>query len=104
IENGPGRPYGRRMIGGYRGGLVHQGISAELIARRWNLSRQQLDALSLESHRRAALASAEGRFAGQIVPVPLRDGAAELFDQDEGIRPDTSMEKLANLKPAIHED
>src|SRR5262249_23686886 len=93
IENGPGRPYGPRMIGRYRGGLVHQGISAELIARRWNLSRQQLDALSLESHRRAALASAEGRFAGQIVPVPLRDGAAELFAQDEGIRPDTSMEK-----------
>ena len=54
IESGPGRPYGPRMLNRYNGNLVHQGISAELIAKKWNLTREQLDALSLESHRRAA--------------------------------------------------
>jgi acetyl-CoA acyltransferase len=104
IENGPGQPYGPRMRSRYNGTLVHQGISAELIARKWNLSREQLDALSLESHRRAAHARAEGRFASQIVPVPVHDGAAELITQDEGIRPDTSMEQLSSLKPAFQAD
>jgi acetyl-CoA acetyltransferase family protein len=104
FENGPGRPYGPRMLERYGGGLVHQGISAELIAQKWSLTREQLDALSLESHRRAAHATAEGRFAGQIVPVPARPGASELIAQDEGVRPDTSMEKLAGLKPAFRED
>src|SRR6476660_2708038 len=96
IENGPGQPYGPRMLNRYNGGLVHQGISAELIARKWNLARQDLDALSLESHRRAAHARAEGRFDSQIVPVPVHDGAIELITQDEGIRPDTSMAKLSS--------
>jgi acetyl-CoA acetyltransferase family protein len=103
IEHGPGRPYGPRLLARYNGRLVHQGVSAELIASKWNLSREQLDALSLESHRRAAHASAEGRFASQIAPVPARDGAAELISQDEGVRPDTSLEKLASLKPAFQE-
>jgi acetyl-CoA acetyltransferase family protein len=104
IENGPGRPYGTRLLARYNGNLMHQGISAELIAKKWNLSRERLDAYSLQSHRRAAHASAEGRFAGQIVPVPVRAGAAELVTQDEGIRPDTSLEKLAGLKPAFQAD
>jgi acetyl-CoA acyltransferase len=104
IENGPGQPYGPRLLARYNGNLVHQGVSAELIARKWNLSRKHLDAFSLESHRRAAHASAEGRFAGQIVPVPMREGANELITHDEGIRPDTSMEKLAGLKPAFQAD
>jgi acetyl-CoA acetyltransferase family protein len=103
FENGPGRPYGPRMLERYRGRLVHQGISAELIAQKWNLTREQLDALSLESHRRAAHAAAEGRFASQIVPVPARPDAFELVTQDEGVRPDTSMEKLAGLKAAFKE-
>jgi acetyl-CoA acetyltransferase family protein len=104
IENGPGRPYGPRMLRRYNNGLVHQGISAELIAQRWGLAREQLDALSFESHRRAAHATAEGRFADQIVPVPVHDGAAELVTRDEGIRADTSIEKLASLKPAFTAD
>jgi acetyl-CoA acetyltransferase family protein len=103
-EQGPGRPFGSRMRKRYNDGLVHQGSSAELIARRWGLTREDLDALSLGSHHRAAHASAEGRFAGQIVPVPVREGAAELITQDEGIRPDTSLEKLAGLKPAFAPD
>jgi acetyl-CoA acetyltransferase family protein len=104
IESGPGQPYGPRMLSRYNGALVHQGISAELIARKWNLDREQLDALSLESHRRAAHARAEGRFDSQIVPVPAHDGAAVLITQDEGIRPDTSLEKLSSLKPAFQAD
>ncbi len=103
FEQGPGRPYGARMLDRYRDGLVHQGISAEMIAAKWQLSRAELDALSLESHRRAAHATAEGYFASQIVPVPIREGAADLVAQDEGIRADTSLEKLAGLKAAFKE-
>jgi acetyl-CoA acetyltransferase family protein len=101
--NGPGQPFGPRMRARYGDGLVHQGISAELIADRWNLSRADLDALSLESHRRAARASAEGIFEREIVPLPARDGG-EPIARDEGFRTDTSMEKLASLKPAFKED
>ncbi|MEO7911300.1 MAG: thiolase family protein [Roseiflexaceae bacterium] len=104
IEHGPGLPYGPRMLNRYNGALVHQGVSAELIAQKWHLSREQLDALSLESHRRAAHARAEGRFDSQITPVPVRDGATELITQDEGIRSDTSMEKLVSLKSAFSAD
>ncbi|MBK9712973.1 MAG: thiolase family protein [Kouleothrix sp.] len=104
FEQGPGRPYGPRMLKRYAGGLVHQGVSAEMIAQRWALTREQLDAFSLESHHRAARATAEGHFADQIVPVPVQDGAAELIARDEGIRADTSIEKLSTLKPAFRED
>ncbi len=99
-------PFGSLMEERYAHELVPQGISAELIARKWGLSRQDLDALSLESHRRAERATVEKRFESQIVPIPVtqEDGTMRLFDRDEGIRPDTSMEKLANLKPAFRSD
>ncbi len=105
-EHGPGRPCGERMVRRYSEGLVPQGISAELIARKWGLGREDLDAFSLESHRRAARATAEGRFDGRIVPVPVVDeaGATDTMTRDEGIRPDTSLEKLAGLKPAFKPD
>ena len=105
-SQGPGVPFGPRMIERYHNGLVHQGISADLIAHKWELSRQDLDAYSLESHRRAARATAEGRFTSQIVPIQVRneDGTTSEFVRDEGIRPDTSLEKLASLKPAFKED
>ncbi len=104
--NGPGTPFGSAMLRRYDNGLVHQGISADLVAQKWELSREELDKFSLESHQRAARATAEGRFSSQIVPIPVRneDGSATLFDQDEGIRPDTSLEKLASLKPAFKPD
>src|SRR6266700_4059940 len=92
---GPGAPFGSQMLRRYDNGLVHQGISADLVARKWELSREELDAFSLESHRRAARATAEGRFKSQIVPIEV---------QDEGIRTDTSLEKLASLKPAFKPD
>ncbi len=103
---GPGTPFGPLMNERYHHGLVHQGLSANLIAQKWEITREQLDAFSLESHRRAALATSEGRFAEQILPVPVHNVAGEqlLFAHDEGIRSDTSLEKLANLKPAFQPD
>src|SRR5579883_2184071 len=91
--HGPGAPFGPRMVERYDNKLVHQGISAELLAQKWEISRQELDAFSLESHRRAARATAEGRFTAQIVPIPVKneEGAAVLFERDEGIRTDTSL-------------
>ena len=105
-SQGPGAPFGSQMLKRYDNGLVHQGISADLVAQKWGLSRNELDEFSLESHRRAARATAEGRFRSQIVPVEVRneDGTTSIFDQDEGIRTDTSLEKLASLKPAFRPD
>jgi acetyl-CoA acetyltransferase family protein len=82
--------------------IVNQGISAEEIAKEWNLSREQLDAYALESNRRAIAAIDAGLFEGEIVPVAL--GAGETFGIDETPRRDTSAEKLASLKPAFIED
>ena len=82
--------------------IVPQGISAEEIAREWNLSREQLDAYALESHRRALAAIDGGRFESEIVPIPLDDGTT--FDVDETPRPDTSAERLASLQPAFRDD
>jgi acetyl-CoA acyltransferase len=85
--------------------LVPQGISAELIAEKWGLTREQLDEYSLRSHQRAAQATEAGRFAGSIVPVPVTtDAGDELMTRDEGIRPESTMEKLASLKPAFKPD
>ncbi|MDH3190739.1 MAG: thiolase family protein [Acidimicrobiia bacterium] len=105
-EQGPGVPFGPLVMERYAQGLVPQGISAEMIADKWGISRQVLDELSLESHLRADRATAEGRFEGQIVPVEItRDnGDVETVTRDEGIRSDTSLEKLANLQPAFKAD
>jgi acetyl-CoA acetyltransferase family protein len=82
--------------------IVPQGISAELLASEWELSREALDAYSLESHRRAVAAIDEGRFEDEIVPVEVgAAGAAVLFAVDEAPRRDTSAEKLASLRPAF---
>ena len=103
---GPGAPFGPLMVERYNHGLVHQGISADLVAQKWEITREELDAFSLESHRRAARATAEGRLTSQILPIPVKDeeGHESLFDRDEGIRADTSLEKLASLKPAFKPD
>jgi acetyl-CoA acyltransferase len=85
--------------------IVPQGISAEVLAEEWNLSREELDAFSLESHRRAIAAIDEGRFENEIVPVETAAaGAAVLFAVDEAPRRDTSREKLASLQPAFVPD
>jgi acetyl-CoA acyltransferase len=105
-SQGPGMPFGSQMLQRYDNKLVHQGISADLVAQKWEISREQLDEFSLESHRRAAHAREEGRFTSQIVPITVKneDGTSGVFDQDEGIRADTSLEKLASLKPAFKPD
>nr|MDQ2888224.1 thiolase family protein [Chloroflexota bacterium] len=105
-SQGPGAPFGTQMLERYDNKLVHQGISAELIATRWELERGDLDALSLESHRRAAHATEAGYFTSQIVPIQVKneDGTTSMFGRDEGIRPDTSLEKLASLKPSFKPD
>jgi len=103
---GPGVPFGTQMLERYDNKLVHQGISAELIATRWELERDDLDALSLASHRRAAYATEAGYFTSQIVPIQVKneDGTTSTFERDEGIRPDTNLEKLASLKPSFKPD
>jgi acetyl-CoA acyltransferase len=105
-----GFPFGPTMMGRYaeRGGLVSQGISAEMIADKWDISREDLDAFGARSQQLAARATAEGRFEREIIPLKAKDdeGAEtdELFSTDEGIRPDTTAEVLANLKPAFKPD
>jgi acetyl-CoA acyltransferase len=105
-----GFPFGPSVMGRYaeRGGLVSQGISAELIADHWNLSREELDAFGAKSQQLAARAAAEGRFEREIIPVGVKDDEGKPTDErltvDEGIRPDTSAEVLANLKPAFKPD
>jgi acetyl-CoA acyltransferase len=90
---------------GERWPIVPQGISAEVLAEEWNLSREALDAYSLESHRRAVAAIDEGRFEHEIVPIETGGtGAAVLFAVDETPRRDTSAEKLAGLQPAFKPD
>ena len=85
--------------------VVPQGISAEVIAEEWGLSRESLDEYSYESHRRAIAAIDEGRFEREIVPVEVgAGGAAVLIGVDESPRRDTSLEKLAALPAAFKED
>jgi acetyl-CoA acetyltransferase family protein len=90
---------------GERWPIVPQGISAEVLAEEWGLTREALDAYSYESHRRAVAAIDEGRFEHEIVPVEVgAGGAAVLFAVDETPRRDTSLEKLAALQPAFKTD
>src|ERR1044072_125146 len=81
--------------------LVPQGISAEMIADKWEIPRSELDEIGLRSHQLAAKASEEGRFEREIVPFSVN---GDTYATDQGIRPDTSLEKLSQLKPAFKED
>jgi acetyl-CoA acyltransferase len=100
-------PFGPKMMERYAaaGGLVPQGISAELIADKWNLSREDLDAFGLRSQQLALQATEEGRFEREIIPVTVEtESGKEEFKLDEGIRPGSTMEGLAKLKPAFKPD
>jgi acetyl-CoA acyltransferase len=94
---------GPSVAGRYAPGLVPQGVSAELIARCWDLSRTQLDEFALASHQKAAAAWADGRFAVEVAPLksPRADGSLERLETDETIRPGTTAEALAGLRPAF---
>jgi acetyl-CoA acetyltransferase family protein len=81
--------------------LVHQGLSAELIAERWGITREENDEIALRSQQRAAHATAGGRFEREMLPFAVE---GEILTTDQGIRPDTTLEALAALKPAFKED
>jgi acetyl-CoA acetyltransferase family protein len=106
IQGEPLTPFGNLLVTRYAGKLIPQGISAELIAQKWKITRDELDAFSLESHQKAAIATDEGRFQSQMLPIRTlnEDGTSFTLDRDEGIRASTNMEKLANLKPAFKTD
>jgi acetyl-CoA acyltransferase len=112
---GVGSPFGPTVARRYApvGGLVPQGISAEMIAEQWDLSREELDRFSARSQQNAARATAEGRFEREIVPVASKHKDKETgkvtesddpVTTDEGIRPDTTVEVLAKLKPSFKPD
>jgi acetyl-CoA acetyltransferase family protein len=86
--------------------LTHQGLSAELIARKWSLGRGQLDEFAAASQGKAVAAAAAGWFRPEIVAIPVRDadGGTRLFADDEHPRPGTTVETLAGLKPSFRED
>ena len=81
--------------------LVPQGISAEMIADKWEIPRSELDEIGLRSHQLAAKATEEGRFERETIPFAVN---GDTYVTDQGIRPDTSLEKLSQLKPAFKED
>jgi acetyl-CoA acyltransferase len=100
-----GFPFPKAMLDRYDNFLPPQGIGAEMIADEFGITREDLDAFGAESQQRAALATSEGRFEHEIIPVPVEiDGATEMMTTDEGIREGTTVETLANLKPAFKED
>jgi acetyl-CoA acetyltransferase family protein len=83
--------------------LVHQGLSAEMIAEQWGFSREQLDCFAYESHVKAAAATQRGDFAAEIIPIEVMQpsGTPGLLNRDEGIRFEPSLEKMAQLQPAF---
>ncbi len=99
--SGPGEgPLSPRLQARYS--IIPQGLSAELVAERWGLKREELDGLSARSHEHAGRAIAEGRFAREIVPIPLPEGG--VFDADEGVRVPVNREKMAALAPSFKPD
>ncbi len=103
-DPGPGEAYGPTVHARYS--FIHQGLSAEQIAARWKVTRPQMDAFALESHRRAALAQDEGRFTDELIPLSAgtETDPTAVLDFDEGVRRGSTLEKLAALAPAFAED
>ncbi|MRR49648.1 MAG: acetyl-CoA C-acyltransferase [Rhodocyclaceae bacterium] len=86
-------------------GVGHMGITAENLATKWGISREEQDAFALESQQRASKAQAEGRFKGQIVPITFQTRKGDVvFDTDEHLKPTTTLETLAKMKPAFKKD
>src|SRR5438034_64930 len=97
--NQVGNPWPPELLERYN--LVPQGISAEMIASKWEIPRSELDEIGLHSHQNAAKATEEGRFEREIVPFSVN---GDTYVTDQGIRPDTSLEKLSELNPVFKED
>ncbi|HVX47090.1 MAG TPA: thiolase family protein [Mycobacteriales bacterium] len=102
FANGPGQPFGPRMLERYAGSEFNQGIGAEMIAERWKLSRTAVDEFSLTSHARAAAAQDSGAFAPGLIPVKLDDGT--VVSADEGVRRGGTLEIMAGLKTPFRAD
>ena len=102
---GPGKPFGPMVAKRYNNVVFNQGIGAEMMAERWKITREDADVFSLESHRRAARATEEGRFCQEITPVPVEteNGVVHL-NRDEGFRANASLEKMATLKAVFKPD
>ncbi len=99
-----GMPYGPKVLARYDDFSFNQGLSAEMIAKKWGFSRTRLDEYSAESHERAAAAQDGGAFTEQIVPVFVDGGENDIVAADEGVRRGSTVETLAALKPAFAED
>ncbi|MFG6115345.1 thiolase family protein [Halobacillus sp. MO56] len=102
FSNIQGTEHSKRLTDHYE--IINQGLSAERIAEHWGYSKQELDQFAVESHEKALNAIKEGRFKKEIMPVTDRNGTVNLMDTDEGPRPGTSLETLAELKPAFKQD
>jgi acetyl-CoA acetyltransferase family protein len=103
VLQGPGSPFPPELMEMYN--LVNQGLAAEMIAEQWGISREEVDDLASESHRRAARAQAEGRFDREIAPYVIgENGESHVVSQDQGIRPSTTPETLAGLQPSFKPD
>src|SRR5690606_19168978 len=98
IGDGLGLPMVEAIADRYGVTSFNQGLGAELMAQRWGLSRTVLDEFALQSHAKADQAIRDGRFEAEITPYPLPDGPP--FSTDEGVRPDSTIEALAALRPA----
>ena len=94
-----GSPFPPALLERYN--IVHQGLSAELIAERWGVSRRDSDEIALRSQQRAARATAEGRFEREMIPFPVN---GDVFTSDQGIRAETTLEGLTALQPAFKEE
>lgn len=104
INGTTGSPMSARIKQRYQiNGIFNQAVGAEMIAKKWDISREELDRYSLQSHTRAIQAISEGRFTNEIVPVYVQNeqGNRILFQQDEGPRSDTSYEKISSLPAAF---
>ena len=102
MTQGPGVPFPPELMELYE--MVPQGISAELMARKYGVSRQEMDEYSVESHRRAAEATEKGYLRSQLLPVTVpaaENGGEDVLDRDEGIRPNSTYEAEAGLQPAF---
>jgi acetyl-CoA acetyltransferase family protein len=100
----PGFAFSQQLQDRYEGGLVPQGVSAEIIAEKWGLSRDELDEFGVRSHTLAAKAIEKGNFAKEINPIKIEgDNGTELFEQDEGVRFPVNREKIAALSSPFKE-
>ena len=99
-----GFPFSERLTARYEGGLVPQGISAEIIAERWQLDRETLDRFGARSHELAGRATEQGEFKNEVLPIKVEtEDGPHLFEVDQGIRT-PNLEKMASLMPAFKPD